>query len=86
MIAKASIQAASAAPSMLAPYSMRLMLATQAAVLLFTTSAIMRAESKAITSDKSTVDSIRLALAVSSSTWVIEFKSKVHVIPIVNGR
>ena len=39
-----------------------------------------------ITSDNNTFGPIRLVLAVSSLTWVIEFKSMVHVIPILLHR
>ena len=51
-----------------------------------TASAIIRADSKVITSDKSTFCLIRLVLAARSVTWVIEFKWKVHVLPILLHR
>ena len=51
-----------------------------------TTSAIIRAESKVITSDKSTFCLIRLLLADRSLIWIIEFKWKVHVFPILLHR
>ena len=102
---KCLLQAASATSSMLAPYSMHLILATPAEGSLHrtytqatrtrqripiaiarTTSAIIRDESKVITSDKSTFCLIRLLLADRSLTWVIEFKWKVHVFPILLHR
>ena len=99
------MQAASATSSMLVPYSMHLLLATQAEASLHTTythatrqrqrspitiarttNAIIRAQPMVITSDKNTFGPIRLVLAVCSLTWVIEFKSMVHVIPILLHR